>query len=93
VRCLVEPSGIVLDVTQGETILRAARRAGVEWETACEGTAECADCVIAVVEGVLSPARPDEVDALRWDRRSADERLACQAKVVTDVVVRRDELR
>jgi ferredoxin, 2Fe-2S len=93
VRCLVEPSGVVLEVTQGETILAAARRAGHEWPTACDGIAECTDCMIAIVEGELSPARPDERDALRWHRRAADERLACQAKVVTDVVVRRDDLR
>ena len=92
-RCLVEPSGVVLDVVQGESILAAALRARVEWPTACEGTAECTDCVVAVVEGELSPARPDERDALRWHRRAADERLACQAKVVTDVVVRKDDLR
>ena len=92
-RCLVEPSGVVLDVQQGETILDAARRASVEWPMACEGTAECTACIVAVVEGELSPARPDERDTLRWHRRGADERLACQAKVVTDVVVRKDDLR
>lgn len=92
-RCLVEPSGVVLDVTQGETILAAARRQSVDWPTACEGTAECTSCVVLLVEGELTPARPDERDALQWYRRAPAERLACQAKVVTDVVVRKDDLR
>ena len=92
-RCLVEPSGVVLEVAQGETILAAALRLGVDWPTACEGIAECNDCVVAAVQGELSPVRPDERDALRWYSRKEDERLACQAKVVTDVVVRRDDLR
>jgi 2Fe-2S ferredoxin len=93
VRCLIEPSGLFLDVAQGETILAAARRTGIEWPAACEGTAECTSCVVTVVEGSLSPARPDERDALEWFRRGADERMACQAKVITDVVVRKDDLR
>ena len=92
-RCLVEPSGVVLDVGQGETILAAALRAGIDWQTRCEGTAECTSCVVVSVEGELSPARPDERDALEWFGRAADERLACQARVVTDAVVRKDDLR
>ena len=92
-RCLVEPSGLVLEVGQGETIFAAALRSGVDWPTTCEGRAECIRCIVAVVEGELSPARPDERDALAWFGRADDERLACQAKVVTDVVVRKDDLR
>jgi len=93
VRCLVEPSGLVLDVAQGETIFAAARRSGVDWPTVCEGEARCTRCVVSVVEGVLSPMRPDEREALERFSRGADERLACQSKVITDVVVRKDDLR
>ena len=92
-RCLVEPSGLVLEVGQGQTIFDAALRAGVDWPTTCEGRAECTRCVVVVVQGELSPARSDERDALQWFGRAGDERLACQAKVVTDVVVRKDDLR
>ena len=92
-RCLVEPSGLVLDVVQGETVYAAAVRIGVEWPTECDAKAECTRCVMTLVEGELSPARPDERDALAWFGRAPAERLACQAKVVTDVVVRKDDLR
>jgi ferredoxin len=87
VRVLVEPSGVVLDAAQGESVLAAARRHGVEWPTECDADGQCTSCVVTILEGELSPVREPERTLAPGDR------LACQARPVTDVVVRREELR
>ena len=56
----VEPSGITLDVRDGETVMAAARRAGYRWPTICGGLADCGACALEVVEstGALRASSP-----------------------------------
>jgi ferredoxin, 2Fe-2S len=93
-RVLVEPSGLVLEVRDGETIYAAAVRQGLRWPTVCKGSAICNRCVVAVVEGDLSPMRAQEREGLervRWRAGPVPgERLACQAVPVGDVVVHKE---
>ena len=79
--------------------MRAARDQGYYWPTSCDMEGRCATCFVVVQEGAdhLSPMRPNEREALREQRgqRALEEpvRLACQASVSGDVVVRKPGVR
>ena len=85
----VEPSGAVIDVADGETLMAAAHRGGYRWPTVCGGLAQCGVCVVDVVarpDGGLPD--PDELEASRLAtvperqlRPDAELRLACQLRV------------
>jgi ferredoxin, 2Fe-2S len=82
----VEPSGIEIDVADGETLMAAARRAGYRWPTVCGGLAQCGVCVVDVEAG--RPAPPEDLEAQRLAtlperqmRPDAEWRLACQLRV------------
>ena len=95
---VVEPAGLAFDTLDGEAVMAAAVRNGVAWPTVCHGLAECGVCVMSVVDGVdaLSPVEPKEADMLRRVpglRRLEAPRLACQAIVHADVVVRKRGVR
>lgn len=88
----VEPSGIELDVKEGETAMAAAIRLGYKWPTLCNGEAACAVCRMEVTSGEenLGPQQPDEIETLSTAvgrPRGENVRLACQARVHGDVVV------
>ena len=82
----VEPGGAQFDVKRGESVIRAAWRAGYQWPTTCWGQAECGVCAMEVLEGVelLSPAGELEAARLRTlpRREGGKRRLACQALLV-----------
>lgn len=82
------PSHRQTRVRPGMTLLEAARRAGLPVAHSCGGVAVCSWCRIRIVDGKerLSPVLSPE-ERLR-DRSSfaADERAACQAEVLGDVV-------
>ena len=95
-RVRVEPSGITLDVHNGETVMGAARRAGYRWPTICGGLADCGVCALEVVESAGPLPTPTTVEGMRLHvlverRRYPDRtyRLACQLVPTTDVVVRK----
>jgi 2Fe-2S ferredoxin len=82
----VEPSGVVIDVDEGEALMAAAVRAGYRWPSICGGLAECGACVVEIIASA-----PDHRDAdtlveqqrlctvpERRLRPGAALRLACQ---------------
>lgn len=80
----------------GETILAAARAAGIPLTHSCGGTGACSTCRVLVVEGAgsLGPPTPQEAAMARLLRFPENVRLGCQARVLGDVEVRalvRDE--
>jgi 2Fe-2S ferredoxin len=90
----VEPSGITLELRDGETVMAGARRAGYRWPTICGGLADCGACALEVLEGGTSLPTPTTIEGLRLDvlverRRYPDRvyRLACQLVPTADVVV------
>lgn len=96
----VLPSGITFDVEPGESILAGAWRNGLYWPTTCEGQATCSVCVFTVLEGLpaVSPMDEREQDGLAQVARTlrgdaASHRLACQARVSADVVIRKGGVR
>ena len=44
----VEPSGALIGVRQGETLMAAAERQGYRWPTICHGQAVCTACCIVL---------------------------------------------
>ncbi len=77
-----EPLGRRARVAQGTTLLEAARQAGVGLNAVCGGTGVCGTCRVRVAAGQVTPPTEAEHDAL------ADGlRLACQARVLSDVRV------
>jgi 2Fe-2S ferredoxin len=94
VTVVVEPKGFVLDAYEGETVMGAAGRLGYQWPTRCGGEASCSACACEV------RTNPEGLSAMERLERSTLERvfpklhegefplrLACQARVVGDVVV------
>jgi ferredoxin, 2Fe-2S len=93
-RIRIEPSGIEIVATDGETVMAAARRHGLHWPTVCGGNGTCRTCYLVVVEGgeYFAGAAPGEARAIReiTGAVAASDgpiRLACQATVAGDVVV------
>ena len=93
------PSGVQASVAPGTTVLDAARRVGVDIDSTCGGRGLCGRCQITPSLGefakwsitstddAVSPWTSTE-SAYKGRRQiTAGNRLGCQAKVVTDVVV------
>ncbi|KAA0873542.1 NADH:ubiquinone reductase (Na(+)-transporting) subunit F [Nitrincola tapanii] len=84
----VEPTGDVIEVEEGQTILAAALRQGVWLPFAC-GHGTCATCKVQVLEGDadLGAASPF---ALMDVERSEGKVLACCAMPESDMVIEAD---
>lgn len=93
----VTPSGVTLEVQQGETVFSAARRQGFDWPTICGGLGTCRTCYVTVSEGVdnCGPMLDLEQEGVRALGRTLDGavRLACQLRVAGPVVVSRRGVR
>lgn len=91
----VEPANLTFEVAADETVLDAARRAGLRWPTVCEGAGTCVTCHFIIREGHdhFSPQTDNEVKALAFVRRRHADlpqdhiRMACQATATGDAVV------
>jgi ferredoxin, 2Fe-2S len=92
-RVRVEPSGVEVEVGEGQTLMRAAEQAGYRWPTVCHGQAVCTACHIVVDEpAAFEPPHPLEVAGLELLAGQSfyegkHVRLACQVRPVKDTVV------
>lgn len=82
-----EPLGRRAECTAGETLLDAARRAGVALTAICGGTGTCGRCRVRVAAGEVSPPSETEIEKLGADAIAQGMRLACQARVQAGVKV------
>ena len=78
------PLGKSAAARDNETVLDAARRAGVPLGNSCGGVGVCARCKVRVISGELSAPTSVEV---RFGRLEEGERLACQAVVLGECEV------
>lgn len=76
-------------IQSGQTVLQAARLCGIMVSSYCGGMCSCGTCVVAVVEGELTNATAREIATLGYSNFNAGERLACQARIVKDIHVKR----
>ena len=85
------PSGIEVEVTQGDSLLDSALAHEISIQHACGGFCACTTCHCEVMEGAQNLEAPDSDELERLevlDNRKPNSRLACQSKVKGDVVVR-----
>ena len=85
-RVIFQPFGRQVEVAAGQTLLEAARAAGIEMNSPCGGKGTCGGCRVEIPH--LAPP-PTEVDVRRL---SAEElgrnvRLACQTRVTRNLTV------
>ncbi len=77
-RTIAEPGGSLLD---------AAHASGVQIASLCGGSGLCESCIIRLREGQLSDLSLEERSAREEGWLGEDERLACQASPLSDVIV------
>jgi uncharacterized 2Fe-2S/4Fe-4S cluster protein (DUF4445 family) len=78
------PDNIVVDVDDGENLLAAAANAGVYIHAYCGGDGVCGKCKVKIEEGEVASDKAMQLRPAEYDKGF---RLACQASVVSDVVV------
>jgi adenylate cyclase len=86
---LTYPSGRVVPIVRGVSVLEASRMAGIPHASVCGGRGRCSTCRIRIggaPEAVLVPA-PEELKVLRRVAAAPDVRLACQLRPHGDLRV------
>ena len=83
------PDDVTLTVGEGENLLSAAANAGVYIHAFCGGEGVCGKCKVRIEQGEIAATR-----ATRLTGEEIEEgfRLACQSKIVSDLVVRIPEI-
>lgn len=79
-----EPSGLKVKVPQGTVLLEAARKVGVYLSSICGGDGYCGKCKVAVNGGQF---RSNPTTLLTPEEMRQDVVLACQTKVLSDMIV------
>jgi uncharacterized 2Fe-2S/4Fe-4S cluster protein (DUF4445 family) len=74
-----------IEVAEGETLLRAALEAGAHINASCGGGGVCGKCRVIIEQGNVDGGITEK---LSLDDRENGYRLACQSKVISDLVVR-----
>ena len=76
------PTGRLVNVPHGGTILETSRAAGIPHASVCGGRGRCSTCRVRVLRGAesLAPALPAETKVLQRLMLAPDVRLACQAR-------------
>ena len=81
----MQPVGRRIDIEAGQTLLEAARAAGVGLVSLCGGEGWCESCLVRVTEGEVNQPSESEKDYLGEQELKAGLRLACQTIPKTDV--------
>jgi len=74
-----------IDVEDGDTVIRAALEAGVHVNASCGGEGVCGKCRVLIEDGTVDGGISEKLSA---EDREKGYRLACQAAVKSDLVVR-----
>jgi len=86
-RVKFQPSGALVEVSEGTSLLAASHQAGVALESPCGGRGTCGKCRV-IVDGDAGPLTDAEQRHLSLEEIQAGYRLACQAVVASDLLVR-----
>jgi uncharacterized 2Fe-2S/4Fe-4S cluster protein (DUF4445 family) len=79
------PSNRVVQLKEGENLLKAARLAGLHINASCGGTGVCGKCRVQLEEGELQGGKSEKISS---DEFSAGFRQACIAKIIGPATVR-----
>jgi adenylate cyclase len=85
------PDNVIHESKQHETILDAAKNAGIPLVHVCQGNARCSTCRVQVLEGSGHTSPRSGVEQTIADQMGFgdDIRLACQTRITGDIKVRR----
>jgi adenylate cyclase len=86
---LTYPSGRVVQIVRGVSVLEASRMAGIPHASVCGGRGRCSTCRIKVAgpKQAMPPPAPEEVKVLQRVAAAPDVRLACQLRPRDDLRV------
>jgi ferredoxin len=89
-RVTFEPSGVSVDVREGESVFEAGRRGGVLIPTACMAKGTCGLCRVKILAGAehLPPPSATEQRHLGNTYFITKLRLSCQIMPAGDLTVR-----
>ena len=87
-RVVIEPLGEVIEVSEGQTILETALRAGIYLPHGCTHGV-CSACKVEVLEGIVDFGDASEFALLDCERDEG-KCLACCARPLTDLVIEAD---
>ena len=82
-----EPLDKRIAVSECSSLLEAASRADIRLDSGCGGSGDCGQCEVIVLDGQLSPLRDEEFVNLSAAQLSKGYRLACYARIQSDVRV------
>jgi phenol/toluene 2-monooxygenase (NADH) P5/A5 len=88
-RVVIKPSGKVVEVEQGQTILEAALAAGVNWPFGC-ARGMCGACKARLLEGKVDMGETSSF-ALFDDERAQGFILTCSSRPNSDVEITFDD--
>jgi uncharacterized 2Fe-2S/4Fe-4S cluster protein (DUF4445 family) len=83
----LQPVGRRIQISKDESILEAARLAGVDITSICGGVGVCDSCRVKLIQGKLSPPTLEEQDTFTQQEFNDGFRLACQAYPESDVII------
>ncbi|MBI2848585.1 MAG: DUF4445 domain-containing protein [Chloroflexi bacterium] len=86
-RINIHPTGEAIEVNEGQTILEAVQRAKLSIDDVCGGKGTCGKCKVQLLGRIAGPTAIDLVHLTEVEVREGF-RLACQAMVTQDVVLR-----
>lgn len=84
------PAGQEVEVAEGTIILDAALDNNIQIDHNCGGNCACSTCHVIIEKGFdsLNPMTEDEEDMLdEAENLTETSRLACQCKIVEDMIV------
>ena len=87
IQVIFEPIGRRVRISQNETGLVAAQKAGIDLIAVCNGQGTCHQCLIRLIRGELNPPTGIEKQALSNQKLESGLRLACQTIPITDVTI------
>jgi len=79
------PYDVQIDVEDGDTVIRAALEAGVHVNASCGGEGVCGKCRVLIEDGTVDGGISEKLSV---EDREKGYRLACQAAVKSDLLVR-----
>ncbi|MBN2550961.1 MAG: 2Fe-2S iron-sulfur cluster binding domain-containing protein [Anaerolineales bacterium] len=84
---IFEPSGLRTVASAGTSLLDAARRAGLNLASVCNGQGICGECCVVILSGQVSELTQDELENLTEAELLQHYRLACRTRILSSVTV------
>lgn len=81
----------IVEATRGSTLLEISRANNIPHAQACGGKAQCTTCRVLIVDGIanVTPRNQEEAAVASLRQWQDSIRLACQARALGDVTLRR----